>query len=160
MTTWKEAARRAIFSGSAASVLSGVVLAICGKWERNAPAGPLNGPSQWVWGERAARRSRVTVRETALGYSIHHAVSMGWATLHEKHIAGLIPSRSPAARVAEAAVTATLAYVMDYGVARGRLQPGFDKHIGGMSLCAVYAAFALGLAMGAPRRMSSRRSGK
>jgi hypothetical protein len=148
MVSWSQAFVRALGSGSAASVLSGIALAVCGKLERNAPAGPLNGPSQWVWGERAARRRRASMRETAVGYSIHHGVSIGWATLHEKHVAGLIPSRSPAARVAEAALTTAIAFVMDYGVAHGRLRPGFEKHIGGKSLMATYVAFGLGLALG------------
>jgi hypothetical protein len=32
-------------SGSTTSVISGFVLLACGQLERNAPAGPLNGPS-------------------------------------------------------------------------------------------------------------------
>jgi hypothetical protein len=149
MTSWRNAFLRALGSGSAAAVLSGIVLAVCGKLERNAPAGPINAPSQWFWGERAAHRRRASLPQTALGYSIHHAVSIGWASLHEKHVAGLIPSRSPAARVAEGALTAAVAYFVDYHVARGRLQPGFEKHLSGKSLFATYTAFGLGLALGA-----------
>lgn len=152
MTTWREAFIRALGSGSAASVLSGMVLALCGKLERNAPAGPLNAPSQWFMGERAAHRRWPSLQQTTLGYSIHHAVSIGWASLHEKHVVGLIPSRSPVARLAEGALTAAAAYFADYHIARGRLQPGFEKHLGGKSIFASYAAFGLGLAVGALSR--------
>jgi hypothetical protein len=156
VTTWKEAFFRALSSGSVASVLSGVALAVCGKIENDAPAGPLNGPSQWVWGERAARRRRATLRETAVGYSIHHAVSIGWAVMHEKHVAGLTRGRSFPARLLAGALTAGIACFMDYGVARGRLQPGFDKQLSRTSLAITYGAFAVGLALAGSDR--TRRS--
>jgi hypothetical protein len=152
--TWKEAFFRALRSGSAASVLSGVALAICGKLERNAPAGPLNGPSQWVWGESAARRRRASLRETAVGYSIHHGVSVGWATVHEKHFSSLVDGRGLPARLVAGAVTAGVACFMDFAVARGRLRPGFEKQLSPTSLWVVYAAFALGLALGNPGRLT------
>ena len=156
MTTWKQAFSRAVVSGSAASVLSGIALAICGKLERNAPAGPLNGPSQWVWGERAARRRRASLRETAVGYAIHHGVSVGWATLHEKHVASLTEGRSLPVQLLAGAATAGLACFVDYGVARGRLQPGFEKQLSRKSLALVYLAFALGLAVASSPVPASR----
>jgi hypothetical protein len=136
-----------VFSGSLASVTSGVLLAICGAVEGKAPAGPLNGPSQWLWGKRAAYRRRPSWRYTALGYSIHHVVSIGWALLHEKHVAGLVASRPATTRFLGAAATAALACFVDYQVARGRAQPGFEKQLTRRSLLFVYAAFALGLAL-------------
>jgi hypothetical protein len=156
VTTWKLALSRALRSGSAASVLSAAALAICGKLERGTPAGPLNGPSQWIWGERAARRQRASLRETAVGYSIHHGVSIGWATLHERHVATLVEGRSMPARIAAGLATASFAYLMDFGVARGRLRPGFEKQLSRKSLIVVYSAFALGLAIGAGDRTRHR----
>lgn len=153
MRTWNEAFRIATRSGSAAAAISGLTLAACGKVERDAPAGPLNGPSQWVWGQRAARRRKATWRHTALGYAIHHLVSIGWATVHEKHVASLVDPRSPAARLLAAGATATIACAIDFGIARGRLRPGFKVQLSRRSLALVYAAFAIGLALGgAPRR--------
>jgi hypothetical protein len=151
MATWREAGRAALWSGSAAAVLSGVVLAVCGKLERDAPAGPLNGPSQWIWGERAAYRRRPTWRHTAVGYCIHHVVSIGWATLHEKHVAGLARGYSARLRLAAAGATAAFACGVDYRIAQGRMQPGFDKQLSRISLFLVYSAFALGLALRAPK---------
>jgi hypothetical protein len=144
---WRLALRRALRSGSVASLLSGAALAICGKLERNAPAGPLNGPSQWVWGKRAAHQRRASLRETAVGYGIHHGVSIGWATIHEKHVASLLKGSLPE-RLLGGALTAGFACFMDYGVARGRLRPGFEKQLTRKSLLFVYAAFAVGLAIG------------
>jgi hypothetical protein len=155
LISWKVAVLRGLLSGSAASLLSGAMLAICGKLERNAPAGPLNGPSQWVWGERAARQRRASFRETAVGYGIHHGVSIGWAAVHEKYVASLLNAHSLPERLLAGAATASFACFMDYGVARGRLRPGFEKQLTRKSLLLVYGAFALGLAIGGgdrPRR--------
>jgi hypothetical protein len=144
MITWKQALLRGAISGTFAAVLSAVTLAACGKLENNAPAGPLNGPSQWIWGQRSARRRRFSGR-TVAGYSIHHVVSIGWATLHEKHVASLTQGKPMGVRLLGAGTTAALACAVDYGVAKGRLQPGFEKQLGRRSLFLVYTAFALGL---------------
>src|SRR5690606_22919091 len=48
--------RRALFSGSVASVTSTVALAACGRRELASAATPLNGPSQWVLGTHAPWR--------------------------------------------------------------------------------------------------------
>lgn len=148
MTSWKQAGRRALWSGSMAAMLSALTLAVCGAVERKRPAGPMNGPSQWLFGERAAHRRRASLRHTASGYAIHHGASLGWATLHHKHVADLVGRTSMPRRLTAAAATATLAYLVDYHLVRGRLQPGFDKQLSGTSLLAVYASFAVGLALG------------
>jgi hypothetical protein len=144
---WRDAWRDALVSGSMAAILSGIALAVCGELEKNAAAGPLNGPSQWVYGRLAAHRRRPSFAHTVVGYAIHHVVSVGWATLHEKHVAGLYGGRSAAAHVGAAAVTAALACSVDYRLAQGRAQPGFEKQLSRKSLFAVYVAFALGLAL-------------
>jgi hypothetical protein len=130
-----------------AAIYSAIALAACGALEGKAPAGPLNGPSQWIYGRLAAHRRRPSFRYTLVGYAIHHVVSVGWATLHEKHVAGLLGRRSTAARFGAAAITAALACSVDYQVAKGRAQPGFEKQLSRKSLFAVYAAFAVGLAL-------------
>lgn len=149
MTSWKQAFARAQWSGSAAAILSAVALAACGKLERNSAAGPLNGPSQWLWGESAAWRRRASVRETVAGYVIHHAASLGWAILHEKYAAHR--KTSAPKQLLAAGLTAGFACFTDYVIARGRLQPGFDKQLSKRSLAVVYGAFALGLAFDCSR---------
>jgi hypothetical protein len=144
---WQRACRTAIMSGSAASVCSAIALAIGGAREEGTAAGPLNGPSQWVWGSREARTTETTLRHTLLGYSIHHLSSLFWATLHERIFP---PHESPQHAMrsaAQATVTAAFAYIVDYHVAPRRLRPGFRKHIGPASIFASYAAFAAGLAL-------------
>jgi hypothetical protein len=145
--TWREAFDRALVSGSAASLLSAVALAACGQIERGTPFGPQNGPSQWVWGERAAYRRDASLRHTAVGYGIHHMSSLLWATLHEKHVARLARDKPFAARLAAASFTALVANVVDFQLTPRRLKPGFEKQLSRKSLFAVYAAFAIGLAL-------------
>jgi hypothetical protein len=98
----------------------------------------------------AAHRRQPSFRYTLVGYAIHHVVSVGWAVLHEKHVADLFGKRSTGARFGAAAVTAAVACFVDYQIARGRAQPGFEKQLSRKSLFAVYAAFAAGLALRPP----------
>jgi hypothetical protein len=145
--TWRDALERALVSGSTASVLSAIALATCGKIERGTPFGPQNGPSQWVWGERAAYRRDASLRYTAVGYGIHHMSSLLWATLHEKHVARLVRGKPFATRLAAAGATALVANIVDFQLTPRRLKPGFEKQLSRKSLLVVYAAFALGLAL-------------
>jgi hypothetical protein len=162
MLSWKHAIRRGAVSGTIASLLSALALAVCGRIESGTAAGPNNGPSQWVWGRRAARVRRATWRHTAVGYAIHHLMSIGWATLHEKQVAS--PTPAPfASHLGRGALTAATACFVDYQVAPRRLQPGFDQQLSRKSLFVVYAAFAVGLALGGAireRRRSRRVVGK
>jgi hypothetical protein len=161
MTSWELAARRALWSGGAAAALSGAALALCGKLERNASAaGPLNGPSQWLWGPRAASRREASASHTLVGYAIHHAASFGWALLHEKHVSSRAQDRGLPAYLIGGALTAAFACAVDFGVARGRLQPGFNRQLSRTSLALVYAAFGLGLALGRNPSQLQRRPGK
>jgi len=154
-TTWSQALRRGIVSGSFASIASAAALAACGKRELNDPAAPLNGPSQWLWGERAACADGFSVRHTVAGYLVHHAMSIFWAVLYEKFRRRAIPA---AAVALPAVCTASGACVVDYCLTPKRLTPGFEKRLSRRSLFLVYAAFAAGLAAAAicERRDPSR----
>jgi hypothetical protein len=155
---WRDACRRGLFSGSLASILSAIVLAVCGVIEgKTTSAGPLNGPSQWLWGRHAAHRRRSSWRYTAVGYAVHHVASVGWAVLHEKHVAGPLKDRPRPVHFLVAAGTAALASFVDYQIARGRAQPGFEKQLTRKSLLFVYAAFALGLALYPQARLQAVR---
>jgi hypothetical protein len=141
-----EAARRALFSGASASICSGVVLSVCSRIDEGSYAGGLNGPSQWLWGEGEAYTRRATVRHTVVGYGIHHLTSVFWATSYERFFGEPGRRKTPLRRCAEAALSATCAYVVDYYLTPPRLRPGFKKHIRTRSIFATYGAFALGLA--------------
>jgi hypothetical protein len=147
MNEWKRAARDALISGAAAGVLSTLAMALAGQVERRAPAGPLNGPSQWVFGRRAAHRRGFSLRHTLTGLFIHHAMAMGWALLHER-VFGQSTTVQPASRVLRnAALTATVANLVDYQLTPRRLQPGFDAQLSRKALFGIYAAFGIGLAL-------------
>lgn len=156
LQTLQTAARRGLVSGSVASVFSGVTMAALSKVEEDRAAGALNGPSQWIWGEREAYTRRATLRHTALGYAIHHASSTFWGMLFEYAFGCAIADHAngPVARsdksigriCAEAIATGATAYYVDYYVTPRRLRPGFDKHLSPASMFAVYASFAAGLA--------------
>jgi hypothetical protein len=150
-STWATAARRALVSGSIASVLSTATLAVFGQLERGAAAGPINGPSQWLWGRWAARKRGASVRHTVLGHVIHHFCSCAWALVHERWV-GRDPAATASKRLEKAVAVAALACAVDYRVAPKRLQPGFEKQLSKPALLAVYAAFAVGLAIAARKR--------
>lgn len=142
----KSILRSALFSGSLASIATTAALGVCGAIERRDPVSPSNGPSQWIWGRRAAFARGASVRHTLVGYAIHHATAIMWATAFEK----LRRAGSDAATTATAAAaTSALAYVVDYKVVPQRLQPGFDAHVSRRSIGAFYVTFAAALAVAA-----------
>ena len=140
------AARRALFSGTSASICSAVALSICSRIDEGSYAGGLNGPSQWLWGEAEAYTRKASVRHTAAGYVIHHLTSVFWAVSYERIFGEPGRRKTPLRRCAEAAASATGAYFVDYYLTPPRLRPGFEKHLRTSSMFVVYAAFAVGLA--------------
>jgi hypothetical protein len=144
---WKRAAREAVISGAMASLLSTAAMVLAGKREGNAPAGPLNGPSQWLYGRQAAHRRRFNLGYTLPGFLIHHLMATGWALLHERVFGQRRASQSRVRQLRNAALTAAVANVVDYRLTPKRLQPGFEAQLSKKSLFGVYAAFALGLAL-------------
>jgi hypothetical protein len=144
---WEAAARRALFSGASASACSAVALSICSRIDEGSYAGGLNGPSQWLWGEAEAYTREPSVRHTVVGYGIHHLTSVFWAILYERMFGEPEQRKTPLRRCAEAALSTTGAYIVDYYLTPRRLRPGFEKHVRGRSMFVVYGAFALGLAV-------------
>ena len=121
-------------------------MAACGLAENRSGAGPINGPSQWIWGRSAAYRRRASVRHTVVGYCVHHVLATGWAVLHERAFGRGKPRQSIERRLAAGATTAAVACFVDYQLTPIRLRPGFETQLSRKSLALVYAAFALGLA--------------
>jgi hypothetical protein len=152
MSETRDLYKDALISGAVASVLSAAVLAACGQIENRRPAGPINGPSQWVHGRSAARVRKLSPRHTLTGFVIHHVMATGWALLHERVFGRRKADQTFPARLARAALTATAANVVDFQLTPTRLQPGFDVQLNRKSLLAVYVAFAIGLALVAPRK--------
>jgi len=134
-------------SGSAASLACAAVLMAGSRIRDGSWAGGLNGPSQWLWGESEAYTRRVTLRNTAIGYAIHHESSIFWALFYETIFGGSRKKKPALQHCTEGIASAATAYVVDYHLTPPRLRPGFEKHVSPTGMVAVYAAFAAGLAI-------------
>lgn len=141
------ALRRAVWSGSVASVLSAMTLMACSKAEGDSAARAINAISHWWWGKPAYLQGRWRLRFSVPGFAIHHASSILWATLYER--LSLRDDARTAATVplARAAAVTVLAYNVDFHLTPSRLTPGFQHVVSKPSLLAVYVAFAAGLAL-------------
>ncbi|MFL9711420.1 hypothetical protein [Methylobacillus sp. Pita1] len=153
--------RRGLSTGTYASVSSALALAICGKLENGAYAAPINAISHWVWGDDAARHDGADVTHTVLGYTIHHASATFWALIYE-HATRSRQEGNALQLYADAAVIAALACYVDYHLTPRSLRPGYEMRLSRLSLLAVYAAFAFGLARQklARHRLQKRAPGK
>ncbi|AKJ27847.1 hypothetical protein [Caldimonas brevitalea] len=141
---------RAALTGSVASVVSGVALALCGRAEGEAPLAPVNAPSHWVWGDEALRHDGASARYTATGYLIHHLSSVWWAAAYERWAPSRrSPTASSAVALRDAAAVAALAAWVDLRVAPRRFTPGFERRLSAPSLWLVYGSFAAGLLLAA-----------
>jgi hypothetical protein len=100
-----------------------------------------------LFGRQAAYRRSASLRYTATGMLIHSVAAAGWALLHEWTFGKAKPEQTTARRLSNAAATAAIANFVDYKLTPRRLQPGFEAQLSRKSLFAVYAAFAVGLAM-------------
>ena len=136
------ALRRALVSGTWASLVSTAVISCFSRRRNRATAAGTNATSQWVWGREAHRRDGWSLRHTALGYVIHHACSIFWASGYEWVRKG---RRKPSPVLPLAVATSVLAYVVDYKVVHPRLSPGFDQRMKDRDMFFVYAAFGIGL---------------
>ena len=150
--------RTGLIAGAFASVASSVALAVCGRYEAGSSVAPTNAIIHWVWDREALFRKSPTLRHTVLGYAIHHASSTFWAVLYAWLHANRRPAQSVPAALSGAGIAAATACAVDYMATPRRLTPGFEHHLSKASLAAVYASFAIGLALGcavanrAPRR--------
>jgi hypothetical protein len=147
MTTWKQAAREGVVSGSIASVLSTAYLAWAGR-QRGTSAAPVNAPSHWIFGDRALRQQATSKRYTLTGFLIHHGASLFWGVLHAKAWGARPEHKKPVPAVAGAAAAAAIACVVDYRLTPDRLTPGFEHHLSRPEMTKVYGLFALGLLAG------------
>jgi hypothetical protein len=148
-TQWSQAARRAVPSGLLAAAFSTGALMLGSKVRGGGYASGLNGPSQWLWGEKEAYEPRVTLRHTLPGAVIHVGTSFWWATIHERWFGNNAQRKSAGRKLVEAVATTSVAYVVDYHLTPPRFRPGFEKHVGPVAFVAVYAGFAAGLAAAA-----------
>lgn len=150
---------RAIGSGSLAGACASAVAAWRSKAEGGAPLAPINAVTHCIWPRRALEASSFSARHTLLGLAINHAAAVFWAVGFEallRRWAGDAPREQPVATAAAAAATAATAYVVDYHVVPARLTPGFEAHLSGRSLAAVYVAIGATLFAAALLRRTDR----
>src|SRR5690606_4337219 len=83
MMSWKNVLRRALISGSSASVLSTAVLMAGGQRDCGSAFAPVNAVSHWLWKDKAIRQDKLSPRYTLAGYGIHHAMAILWAITYE-----------------------------------------------------------------------------
>ena len=138
-----------LVAGSLASVLSALALAWAGSRQARSAATPLNAVSQWRWGDKALRQHRASGRYTALGYAIHHGASVFWACVHAAALRRHPQAHRLHLATAGAAATSMVACFVDFRYTPERFTPGFQHHLSRTALAGTYAAFGVGLALGA-----------
>lgn len=149
MTDWTTSLERGLVSGAASSLVSTAALALVGRGETGSAYAPTNAVSHWIWGDEAAEHDGFSLKYTITGYVIHHLSATFWSVLFE-HLAGeKLDRKDLRVTLATSAATSALACFADYKLTPQRLQPGYEKRLSKKSLAGVYAAFAVGMAIGA-----------
>lgn len=149
MDDWKVAVGKGMVPGALASVASAAVLALCSGKESGHVFAGTNAISHWLWGDKALRKNAPSWKYTLVGYGIHHASSLMWASLFEQAAASVLARKSARTTLAASAAATAVACFVDYQLTPRRLRPGFEERVSRGSLALVYTAFGLGLAAGA-----------
>src|SRR5437762_3543586 len=84
MKNWQEAVKSAIVPGVVAGAVTSAAASFRGRRETGSAIAPVNATSHVLWGDRAARVERPTLRHTAVGYLINTGAAVFWATIMEK----------------------------------------------------------------------------
>ncbi len=149
MTDWTTSMQRGLVSGAASSVVSTAALALLGRGEAGSAYAPTNAVSHWIWGDEAAQHDGFSLKYTITGYVIHHLSATFWSVLFERLAGEKLDHKDLRVTLAASAATSAIACFADYKLTPQRLQPGYEKRLSKKSLAGVYAAFAVGLALGA-----------
>ncbi len=146
---WAQSLREGAVAGTAASVLSTLVLALVGRRQAGSAAAPVNAASHWLWGDESLRADAWDGRHTLVGALTQHAASIFWATLYARLYGHRAEAKEPVQALAGGIATSAAAYVIDYTVTPRRFTPGYEHRLDGRGMLAVYGALALGFAAGA-----------
>ncbi|MBD8531754.1 MULTISPECIES: hypothetical protein [unclassified Massilia] len=149
MSDWNTSLQRGLIGGAASSIVSTAALALLGRSEAGSAYAPTNAVSHWIWGDEAAEHNGFSLKYTITGYLIHHASATFWSVLFEKLAGEKLDRKDLRVTMAASAAASALACFADYKLTPQRLQPGYEKRLSKKSLAGVYAAFAVGLALGA-----------
>jgi hypothetical protein len=137
----------ALLEGALAALASAVALAWRSRTDVGSAPAALNAPSHWLFGDRALRRNRASLRYTGVGSVVHTGSAFFWALLYR---ALRLRHRRPDAwnAATDAATVTAIAAVVDLQLVPERLRPGFERRLRGRSLALVYLSFGLGLLAG------------
>jgi hypothetical protein len=150
--------RNAAISGSIACAATLAAVAACGVRRRRGATSPINAISHVFWGDEAAGAVRPDLRHTVPAIVINEGAAIFWAALYERAFGRAAEQGRIVTAFMGGAAVAALAYLVDYRAVPKRLTPGWEYHLRGLSLAAVYAALALSLpARGLIRRMLAQR---
>ena len=149
MEPWKTALQRGFVGGAASSILSTAALAASGKREADSAFAPTNAVSHWIYGDAAYDEDGPSLRHTVPGYLIHHGSAVFWSVLFERLCGHLLDRKEPATTLGLAGAASAVACFVDYQLTPKRFQPGYEQHLSKPSLAGVYAAFGIGLGLGA-----------
>ena len=133
-------------SGTLAAAAVTLVASIASRRATGSYASALNATSHFLWGDRAARRHAYSWKYTGIGFAANYGASVFWALFYE--LLGRGKRRSAKHALRDGALVSALAYVVDYHVVPKRLTPGFELRLPRRALAGVYAALAVGLALG------------
>lgn len=138
--------RRALWSGTAASVLSALTVAWRGRVERVGAVRAINAVSHWFKGGKAFQQKQPSLRYTLPAIMVHHASSVFWSTIFEQGLKRDGKDLSTSRIVKRAAGVTALAWFVDFHLTPKRLTPGFERVVSKRSLAMTYVAFGCGLA--------------
>lgn len=138
----------ALVTGSVASALSFVGLAVAAEAEGKAPLRPINATSHWLNGDFAGLYGRADRRRTGVGYATNHAACLFWA-LPFMAWQRARPAGSAGALMRDGLAMAAIAAAVDYGATPKRFTPGWELVLSKAGMAGAYAALAVGFAAGA-----------
>lgn len=156
---------RAVVSGTIGGLAAAAAASLAGKREDDHYAAPLNATSHIIWGDKAARQDKPSLKYTLTGFLLNHASAIFWAFFYEKLLGrserrprnwneGSLddssdtgsPAKPMLQPILDAAAVTAGAYITDYYLVPKRFTPGFEKRVSGKSLFGIYVALAVGLA--------------
>ena len=139
--------RATAVTGSVASLVSSVGLAVAAEAEGVAPLRPINATSHWLNGDFAGLFAGADLRRTGVGYATNHAACLFWAAMFETW-QQYRPACTGPALMRDAVVMAGIAAAVDYGATPKRFTPGWELVLSRAGMAGAYAALALGFAAG------------
>jgi len=150
---------RILAAGSSASLASVIALAWGGLRGCASALAPVNAVSHWLWRDAALCQQHASLRYSALGYVIHHSMSVFWGVVYEAALSvPEAPRSAPQSGAGRVIATglglAALACFVDLRLTPERLTPGFERRLTRGPLAAVYLLFGIGLAL--PRLLARR----